>query len=70
MNTSKTTLQTFEMGDQVVTTIHRIECDGRETADVLNVSDRLELELVEDVQQRAPVVRENVYSWNRSVRRA
>lgn len=65
MNRDKTTLQTFDMGDQVVTTIHRIGADGSESADVLNVSERLELELEETVKARSAVKGERVYDWQR-----
>ncbi len=70
MNTSKTTLQTFKMGDHVVTTVHRIECDGTESADVLAVNEEMHIELEETAQARTPAVRENVYGWQAKTARS
>lgn len=65
MNRSKTILETFPLGDQLVTTVHRIESDGTESADVLSVCDKLELELEDTAKARAVVPGERVYSWQR-----
>jgi hypothetical protein len=52
MRHERTAIEFFPMGDSVVSTIHRILPDGRETADILNVAPVVELSLVPDTPQQ------------------
>ena len=48
----RTTVEMFRLGDNVVSTVHRIAPDGTETADILDVQPCMDLELVDDARPR------------------
>lgn len=59
----ETRLQVFDMGDHVVTTIHRVDATGEESAEILSMTGKLKLSLVEDTPKAKG--HETIFNWRR-----
>lgn len=59
----KTEINIWHAGDKIVSTVHRIDADGTESSQVLNVADPVELTLEDEAPRVAQS--EQVYNWQR-----
>jgi hypothetical protein len=62
MNT-RTEVNMWTVGGSIISTVHRIEADGQETSDVLNVAEPMELSFAAEPAPDLSRGTERVYDW-------